>query len=129
MKILLDTCAFLWIILGDAQVSKAALRIFRDPANEVYLSAVSSWEIGLKHSLGKLPLPGPNPGRFVAEQRVAHGIESLPLDEEALLYLRLLPNVHNDPFDRMLICQSIVHGLTILTPDYAIAQYAVRTAW
>jgi PIN domain nuclease of toxin-antitoxin system len=129
VKILLDTCAFLWIILGEAQLPKSALHIFKDPANEIYLSAISSWEIALKNSIGKLPLPGPSAGKFIAAQRTAHGIETLPLDEEASLYLPLLPKLHTDPFDRMLICQSIVHGLTILTPDTLITQYAVRTAW
>ncbi|MGI8746130.1 MAG: type II toxin-antitoxin system VapC family toxin [Bryobacteraceae bacterium] len=129
MNILLDTCAFLWIILDEKQVSSAALRLFKDPANEVFLSAVSSWEIALKHSIGKLPLPGRSPGGFISEQRKAHGIETLPLEEEASLYVPLLPKLHTDPFDRMLICQSIVHGLTILTPDHLITQYPVRTSW
>lgn len=128
MKVLLDTCTFLWIMLGSPQLSQSARRIFSDPGNVVYLSAISSWEIALKNSMGKLPLPG-RAADFVAEQRRLRGIETLPLDEEASLYIPLLPKLHNDPFDRMLICQSIVHGLTILTPDQMIAQYPVRTAW
>lgn len=128
MKILLDTCTFLWIILGSPQLSPSARRIFADPGNEMYLSAISAWEIAIKNSLGKLPLPG-RAAVFVAEQRNLHGVETLPLEEEASLYLPLLPKLHHDPFDRMLICQSIVHGLTILTPDQMISQYAVRTVW
>jgi PIN domain nuclease of toxin-antitoxin system len=128
VKVLLDTCTFLWIMLGSPQLSQSARRIFSDPGNVVYLSAISSWEIALKNSMGKLPLPG-RAADFVAEQRRLRGIETLPLDEEASLYIPLLPKLHNDPFDRMLICQSIVHGLTILTPDQMIAQYPVRTAW
>ncbi len=128
MKVLLDTCTFLWIMLGSPQLSQSARRIFSHPGNVVYLSAISSWEIALKNSMGKLPLPG-RAADFVAEQRRLRGIETLPLDEEASLYIPLLPKLHNDPFDRMLICQSIVHGLTILTPDQMIAQYPVRTAW
>jgi|SRR5450759_5376976 PIN domain nuclease of toxin-antitoxin system len=115
-------------MLGSPQLSQSARRIFSDPGNVVYLSAISSWEIALKNSMGKLPLPG-RAADFVAEQRRLRGIETLPLDEEASLYIPLLPKLHNDPFDRMLICQSIVHGLTILTPDQMIAQYPVRTAW
>ena len=128
MKILLDTCTFLWLILESPRLPVSALRIFADPDNEVYLSAISTWEIALKNSLGKLPLPG-RAEVFVAEQRKLHGIETLPLEEEASLYLPLLPKLHNDPFDRMLVCQSIVHGLTILTPDPLIAQYPIRTTW
>ena len=128
MKILLDTCTFLWLILESPRLPVSARRIFADPDNEVYLSAISTWEIALKNSLGKLPLPG-RAEVFVAEQRKLHGIETLPLEEEASLYLPLLPKLHNDPFDRMLVCQSIVHGLTILTPDPLIAQHPIRTTW
>jgi len=129
VKVLLDTCAFLWVILEAPQLSGSARRLFTDPANEVYLSAISSWEIAVKNSIGKLPLPGANPVQFIAEQRSKHGIETLPLEEEATLYVPLLPKLHTDPFDRLLICQALVHGLTILTPDRDITQYAVRTVW
>lgn len=129
MRVLLDTCAFLWVISDSPRFSSAAHKIFADPANEVYLSAISSWEIALKNSIGKLPLPEPNPAEFIADQRKAHGIETLPLDEEASLYIPLLPKLHDDPFDRLLICQAIVQGLLILTSDRLIRQYPVRTSW
>ena len=73
-----------------------------DPDNDVYLSAVSVWEITVKHSLGKLPLPT-SPERFIPTQRDRHGITSLPLEEEAILYLSKLPRLHRDPFDRVLV--------------------------
>ena len=129
MRVLLDTCAFLWVISDSPQFSSTANNIFTDPANEVFLSAISSWEIALKNSIGKLPLPGPSPAEFIADQRKAHGIETLPLEEESSLYIPLLPKIHDDPFDRLLICQAIVHGLVILTPDRQIRQYPVRTSW
>jgi PIN domain nuclease of toxin-antitoxin system len=75
-----------------------------------------------------LPLPE-QPERFIPFQRESHGIAALPLDEEATLYLNRLPAHHRDPFDRMLICQAIVDGLMILTPDELITQYPVRTTW
>jgi PIN domain nuclease of toxin-antitoxin system len=128
MKILLDTCTFLWVITNAPQLSNPARELFADPANKVYLSAVSTWEIAIKHALGRLPLPEP-PGRFIPEQRQQHGVEALPLEEEATLYLGRLPKHHNDPFDRMLICQAIMHGLVILTPDELVTQYPVRTTW
>jgi len=128
VRILLDTCTFLWII-GDApELSNRARELFIDPANDVFLSAVSAWEITVKHSLGRLPLPEP-PERFIPLQRERHGIEALPLEEEATLYLNRLPSPHRDPFDRMLICQAIVHGMVILTPDELITQYPVRSLW
>jgi PIN domain nuclease of toxin-antitoxin system len=61
--------------------------------------------------------------------RRRHGIEALPLDEESTLQVALLPGLHRDPFDRMLVCHAIVHGLTLLTPDERVRQYPVRTAW
>lgn len=75
-----------------------------------------------------MPLPQP-PQQFIPAQRRAHGIETLPLDEDAVLQLPRLPDIHKDPFDRMLICQAIAHGMTILTPDPLITRYPVRTAW
>ncbi|HUF82656.1 MAG TPA: type II toxin-antitoxin system VapC family toxin, partial [Burkholderiales bacterium] len=69
------------------------------------------------------------PQQFIPEQRRAHGIETLPLDEDAVLQLSRLPAIHKDPFDRMLICQAIAHGMVILTPDPLIGRYPVRTLW
>jgi PIN domain nuclease of toxin-antitoxin system len=99
-----------------------------DPDHECYLSAVSTWEIAIKHALGKLPLPEP-PDRFIPEQRERHGIEPLPLHEQATLQLPKLPPLHRDPFDRMLVCQAIADGLTLLTPDEQLARYPVSTLW
>jgi PIN domain nuclease of toxin-antitoxin system len=94
----------------------------------VFLSAASAWEIAIKHGLGRLPLPEA-PERFVPAERDAHGITPLPIDEESALHLSRLPALHRDPFDRMLVSQAIVHGLTILTPDPLVTQYPARTMW
>lgn len=128
MKLLLDTCTFLWIALGSDELSSAARSAFRDPANDVFLSVVSAWEIALEYSVGKLPLPDA-PARYLPGVRARHGIAPLPLDEGAALQLPKLPDLHRDPFDRMLVCQAIAHGLEIVTPDAAISQYPVRTLW
>ena len=128
MRILLDTVTFLWAVTDAPDLSDDARELFVDPGNEIYLSSVSTWEIVIKHSLGKLPLPEP-PIRFVPAQRKQHSIDVLPLDEEATLHLTRLPALHRDPFDRMLVCQAIVHHLVILTPDELINQYSVRTMW
>ena len=128
MRILLDTVTFLWAVTDAPDLSDDARELFVDPGNEIYLSSVSTWEIVIKHSLGKLPLPEP-PARFVPAQRKQHGIDSLPLDEETALHLTRLPALHRDPFDRMLVCQAIVHHLVILTPDELINQYSARTMW
>jgi len=113
---------------GSPDLSPQARNIFVDPDNEVYLSVVSAWEIAVKHAAGRLPLPE-SPERFVPAERRRHGIDTLELDEETALHLARLPALHRDPFDRMLVCQAIVHGLVILGPDSHITQYPVRTAW
>lgn len=128
MKILLDTCAFLWIASGSRRLSKAAAAAFLERNNERYLSSASAWEIGIQYSAGRLPLPE-RPDIFVPRVRVASGIEVLEIDEESALHAGRLPGLHSDPFDRMLVAQAIVHGMTILTPDEAIEQYAVRVLW
>lgn len=128
MKALLDTCTFLWIVAGDPALSKPARDAFCDPVNEVYLSAVSTWEITVKHAMGRLPLPE-DPSTCVPRWRRDHGIDALPLDEDSTLHLARLPAMHRDPFDRMLICQAIVGGMVLLTPDQALMQYPVRTLW
>ena len=128
MRCLLDTCAFLWIIAGADELSPTARELFTNPANEMLLSVVSVWELSVKHGLGKLPLPSAF-DRFVVEQRERHGITALPLDERAILHLHKLPVLHRDPFDRMLICQTIEHDCVLLTPDPLITQYPVRTRW
>lgn len=128
MRLLLDTCTFLWLAADDPALSRRARALFQSPENEIYLSVVSAWEIAVKRTLGRLPLPT-SPATFVPAQREALGVESLPLDEESVLHAERLPAWHRDPFDRMLVCQAIVHGLTILTPDPLVTRYPARTIW
>ena len=128
MKLLLDTCTFLWIITDAEEIPSEVRELFIDPSNEVYLSVISAWEIALKHSLGRLPLPA-DPQQFVPRQRKKHRIRSLALDEESALNIARLPDIHGDPFDRMLISQALIHGLVILSPDKLIQKYPVRFVW
>jgi PIN domain nuclease of toxin-antitoxin system len=128
VRLLLDTCTFLWWIAGEESVPPGARALIANPANEAYLSAVSSWEIAVKHALGRLPLPDA-PQQFVPRERIRHGLASLALDEASTLHLHRLPDLHRDPFDRMLVCQAIEHGMTLVTPDSLVTQYPVRSAW
>lgn len=128
MKILLDTCAFLWLTTDAPELSDKARILFQNTDNMVYLSSVSVWEIIVKHQLGKLPLPS-TADEFIKQQCEKHFIEYLSLDEKAVFNLNQLPNHHRDPFDRMLVCQAIAHDLTVLTADELITQYPVATAW
>ena len=127
MRLLLDTCTFLWLAGGGSLTAAAAFAI-RDPGNEVLLSAVSVWEIASKHKAGRLPLPEP-PDQLIPTERRLRGVAALAFDEESALQVLRLPPLHRDPFDRMLISQAIAHGLAIVTPDPSIAQYPVRVIW
>lgn len=128
MRFLLDTCTFLWWMAEPSRLSERVRPLLADPGNEFCLSAVSAWEISLKYAAGRLPLPLP-PAEYVASRRRICGIAALPLTEPEALHVPRLPKIHTDPFDRMLICQAIVHGLPILTPDPWIAQYPIRVLW
>lgn len=125
MEILLDTHIFLWYITKDSRLPKTCLKLIRDPSNEVYLSPVSLWEVIVKFQLGKLPLPQ-SPEVYIPLQRQRHQIGSLPLDEESVTELSLLPSFHKDPFDRMLICQAIQHSLSLASTDKAIRNYSAH---
>lgn len=102
--------------------------MIRDPANEVFLSATSVWEIVTKYEQGRLPLPM-SPERLIPSARRIRGFTALAFDEESALQGRRLPWLHRDPFDRMLIAQAIAHGMAIVTPDPLIAQYPIRVIW
>lgn len=81
----------------------------------------------MKYQLGRLPLPQ-SPDAYIPQQRQRHQIESLPLDEDSVTNLARLPALHKDPFDRMLICQAIQHGLTIVSTDEAVRAYITHIA-
>ena len=128
MRLLLDTATFIWMVEGHSKLSAAARSLIADASNELFLSAASAWEIAVKHDLGRLELHVP-PDEYVWQQRQLHRIESLSIDETAALQSAKLPNVHRDPFDRILISQAILGGMAIVTPDRLIRMYPVRTVW
>lgn len=128
MRLLLDTCAFLWFQADSPQLSAAARAQLLDPANEVYLSAVSVWEIARKYAQGRISLPS-HPSTLIPAVRRDSGIESLPLTESDALATEKLQLFHKDPFDRMLIAQALMGGLAIVTPDRAFEPYPVRVMW
>lgn len=128
MRLLLDTCTFLWLAGDDPQLSATAKEVCRDPANAVFLSALSSWEIAIKHRIGRLPLPT-SPQQYVASRRAWLCLEPLPFDEAAAAHDAQLPTLHRDPFDRGLVSQAILQGLSIVTPDETIASYPAPVIW
>lgn len=122
MKLLLDTHIFLWFIGGDTRLPADWRDSICDLGNAVYVSVVCIWEAIVKHRLGKLPLPHP-PEHYLPAQRVRHQLTSLPLDEASVCQLATLPAVYRDPFDRMLVCQVLEHGLTVVTVDPVFQAY------
>lgn len=130
MKIILNTCPFLWLASADHRLSPLARELISDPGNEVFFSAVSAWEISVKHWIRRLPLPeGLTPAEFVPEARRRHSVEPLPVIESEAFELTRLPTLHSDPFDRMLICQAIANEMAIVTPDRLIRQYPISVQW
>ena len=118
MRILLDTHLLLWWLANDASLSDRARTLIGDPENTVFLSAVTLWEIWLKVSLNKLRLPADFEERLAAEP-----FENLPLTATQARRVALLPWLHRDPFDRMLVVQAQADHLTLLTADEALGAY------
>ncbi len=128
MRLLLDTCTFLWLVDDVASLSPKAAELLEDIDNELYLSAASAWEIAIKYGSGKLELYD-LPEHVVPEERRRHGIRALPIDEASTLTVRGLPAHHRDPFDRLLVAQAIVHELVVVTPDPKIERYPASVVW
>ncbi|MEM7126380.1 MAG: type II toxin-antitoxin system VapC family toxin [Chloroflexota bacterium] len=124
MSILLDTHIFLWYISGDKRIPNFILQEIRSPANTVFLSVVSLWEIIIKYQLDKLPLPE-SPELYIPAQRLNHKIMNLEIDEASVKWLIELPPVHRDPFDRLLICRANEHAFMLATIDRLFKEYSV----
>lgn len=128
MRAILDTLTFLWWNMDDQQLSKTAHEFIRDGKNEVFLSAASAWEIASKCARGRLTLPEV-PGQYVADRMAAHHFLPLPVQISHALQVFNLPDIHQDPFDRLLVAQSQLEDLPILTADNFIPQYGVSVIW
>ncbi len=127
MKLLLDSCTFLWLVSAPDSLSPKARQLLASANQEVYLSVVSRWELLVKHSLGGLSLA--DPAQYFDEACERFSLLDLPLQSKDVGQITKLPLVHRDPFDRMLICQAISQGLTLITPDPLIHQYPVSVVW
>jgi PIN domain nuclease of toxin-antitoxin system len=120
----LDTHVFLLAISGDARLSDAHRRIYTDGKSELWLSIASVWEVLIKAGLGKLPLPKPVAG-YILKQMEKNRVGLLPIRATHLAELEMLPPLHRDPFDRMLVAQANAEGLSILSDDATVRKYAV----
>ena len=128
MKVLVDTHTFIWCTTDDVRLSPRAHDVIEDNENIVLLSAASAWEIIIKTQSGKLKL-AEHPGQFIREQLFLTGMEPLSVTLTHTLQVLALPLHHKDPFDRILVAQSLVENLPILTSDPIIARYGVEIIW
>ena len=128
MKFLLDTHTFLWWITDDTQLSEHSKEIIGDSDNQVFLSAASGWEIAIKSRIGRLKLPR-RIGGFISEQMSENAISNLSITMSHALQVSELPDHHRDPFDRLLISQSQIENMPILSVDPLIRKYNVQVVW
>ena len=128
MRLLLDTCTFLWLALNPENVSTKVRDVFENRTNTLFFSAASAWEITIKHQLGRMGLPVP-PNIYIPARAVIYDLEMIDIRMPHALLAGSLPLHHKDPFDRMLIAQAKIEELIVMTPDIAFAPYGVPLLW
>lgn len=121
MKLLLDTHVLLWAAGSPAQLPPAARALLEDLNNELVFSAANLWEIAIKRGLGRADFQVD--ARVLRRGLLDNGYLELPITSEHAVFIESLPAIHKDPFDRILIAQATVEGITLLTADALIAQY------
>ncbi len=120
MNLLLDTHVVLWALAEPERLSAEARSAIEDGRDAVFVSAASAWEIGIKRALGKLMAPDQ-----LVEALAAAGFQPLPITVEHATTAGALPPHHHDPFDRMLVAQAMMEGLTVVTRDRSFEPYGV----
>lgn len=128
MRLLLDTHAFLWFVLGDSRLNSIARQRIESPENERLLSIASLWEISIKVSLGRLEITSPLP-EFVFRHVKGNAIQLLPIEVSHLDLVSRLPFIHRDPFDRLIAVQSLKEGVPLLSRDSVFDDYGVSRLW
>ena len=126
---LLDTHAFLWWVRDDHRLSPRAREIFGDTGNELIFSVVSGWEIAIKARLGKLRASGDDLGAYLSKRLDENAMTVLPIYFSHAVRLAHLPSHHNDPFDRLLVAQSMTEGMPLMSRDPAMSHYPVEVIW
>ncbi len=128
MKYLLDTHAFLWLNDESDRLTQTVKELCSSGEHEFYLSMASAWEMQIKHQLGKLSLAMPI-AELVIKNTQENNIQLLPIDLSHINYLEQLPSHHKDPFDRIIIAQVIIEGMSIISIDNAFVDYPVNIVW
>ena len=127
--VLLDTCALLWLAGDQGALSRAAVAAISSSKDGPAVSAISAFEIAIKHRQGKLELPLP-PEQWYAEALESHGIREIPVDGACSLAAAALPLIHRDPCDRFIIATALRYRLPIITADVTMPKYPnVRVVW
>lgn len=126
MRLLLDTHVWLWTLLAPERLGTGAQDALSDTDNALLFSAASAWEIAIKYRTGRLRLPD-SPDRFVPERLLRDGIGVLPVGIAHALRVADLPDHHRDPFDRLLVAQTQLEQLTLVTADDLVLTYEVAT--
>lgn len=127
MNLLLDTHAFLWFAAGDERLGARARRQMEAEDAQLHLSAAAVWEIAIKASLGRLSLPS-SVADYVAE-KVRDGVRILPVEWQHAAAVAEMPFHHRDPFDRLMIAQSKLEDMPIVTSDRLFSKYGVSVIW
>jgi PIN domain nuclease of toxin-antitoxin system len=127
MRALLDTSVLLWWLGEPDRIESALLETLKEEASVVLFSQVSLLEIQIKVGIGKLALDFPV--ERIPELAERSGLTPLPLRNSAIFTLPKLPNLHRDPFDRLLICEAIQEGVPLITPDETIRRYPLKVIW
>jgi PIN domain nuclease of toxin-antitoxin system len=128
MRVLIDTHAFLWFVLNDLQLSKRALAIIQDPANQVCVSPATYWEIAIKVGLKKLELRT-DYDDFMQRGIAGNRFEILPIETKHTSLLIQLPLHHRDPFDRLLVAQAMQEQIPVVSADVQLDAYGVTRLW
>jgi PIN domain nuclease of toxin-antitoxin system len=128
MNALLDTHTFLWWVADAPQLSDRAKNFIANPNNKIFFSVASAWEIIIKVGTGKLNIPE-EPNNYINSRVTDNRFEILQIELPHVLEVVNLPDLHRDPFDRIIIAQSQVTGMPILTIDRLVIQYAVDVIW
>ncbi len=125
MKLLLDSYTYVWWLIDDPALGKGARAAIVDPASTVHVSAASVWELSIKAALGKINLGGAD----LVSEIEANGFDALPISCAHAACAGALPKFHDDPFDRMLIAQAQVEGMTCVSRDAAFSSYGISMLW
>lgn len=129
MNCLLDTSTFIWYVSAQIRLSDAAPSILSDADNIIYLSLVSIWELAIKYRTGKLDLIPPPFSEWIDRELVSNSFSLLEIKLPHLKVVSELPMHHRDPFDRLLIAQSLAEDLPIISSDGSFDHYPINRLW